>query len=83
MFSFFLDSNNLTDIVNTDDYSSDYIRQSLRMYGDPPGPLVPSTKRLYIRKLNRIIKNNAVYTTDDKRDNNLSGIFKKNFMMYI
>lgn len=63
----------MTDVE--DDYSTDYIRQSLRTYGHPPGPLVPSTKRIYIRKLNRIKKKNTEHTNDDKIINILSGIF--------
>lgn len=39
------------------------MRFCLRKYGFSPGPLVPSTKQLYVRKLNRIKKNQA----DDKQ----------------
>lgn len=71
--SCFLDSTSLTEV--TDDYDTDYVRQSLRRYGYYPGPLLPSTKQVYVRKLNRILKN-QVESQHDKHINNLEGIFK-------
>lgn len=57
-----------------EDYDTDYVRQSLRKYGYPPGPLVPSTKQLYVRKLNLIIKNETELKNDPKNIS-LNGIF--------
>ncbi|XP_025419352.1 uncharacterized protein LOC112689739 isoform X2 [Sipha flava] len=56
-------------IDSAEDYDTDYVRQSLRKYGVPPGPIVPSTKHLYVRKLNRIVKNQAAFKNDSKINN--------------
>lgn len=67
------ESSSLTEI--TKDYDTDDLRQNLREYGYPPGPLVPSTKRLYMRKLNRIIKNQDKPLPDNKPINIPSGAY--------
>lgn len=78
VFLFYIDeSSSLTEL--TDDYDTDDIRQSLRKYGYPPGPLVSSTKRIYARKLSRIMKNKPELKQDDLATNILLGILKKNF----
>lgn len=63
----------LSDII--EDYDTDYVRQSLRKYGYPPGPLVPSTKQLYVRKLNRIIKDGTELKNYTENIKSLNGIF--------
>lgn len=70
---FYLDecSSSLTEISK--DYDTDYVRQSLREFGHPPGPLVPSTKQVYVRQLNRLFRQTEL--KDDKHINNISGIF--------
>lgn len=47
----------MSDII--EDYDTDFVRQSLRKYGCHPGPLVPSTKQLYVKKLNRIVRDES------------------------
>lgn len=76
-------SNSLTEI--TEDYDTDYVRQSLRKYGAPPGPIVPSTKHLYVRKLNRIVKNQADFKNDknDNKINNTSTSMFKNVLLIL
>jgi len=53
------------------------------MYGCPPGPLVPSTKQLYVRKLNRILHRQSKLKHDDKHTNNLSGIFLYSYSIFV
>lgn len=65
-------SSDLTEI--TEDYDTDYVRYCLRKYGFSPGPLVPSTKQLYIRKLNRI-KRNHVDIENETQINILPSMF--------
>jgi len=74
-FCFYIDesSSNLTEISK--DYDTDYVRQSLREFGHPPGPLVPSTKQVYVRKLNRLLHRQTELSHDDKHINSSSGIF--------
>ncbi|XP_022162312.1 uncharacterized protein LOC111028083 [Myzus persicae] len=55
------------------DYDTDYVRQSLREFGHPPGPLVSSTKQVYVRKLNRLLHRQTELKHDDKQINNSSG----------
>lgn len=74
-----LDSSSLSEI--TDDYDTDYIRQSLRKYGHHPGPLLPSTKHVYVRKLSRILKNQSEFQ-QDKHVINFNGIFYNDCMFY-
>jgi hypothetical protein len=38
------------------DYDTDILRRKLKENGYNPGPIVPTTKRLYLRKLLRIQK---------------------------
>ncbi|KAL5238363.1 hypothetical protein ACI65C_005773 [Semiaphis heraclei] len=64
-------SSNLTEISK--DYDTDYVRQSLREFGHPPGPLVPSTKQVYVRKLNRLLHRQTDLSHDDKHINNSPG----------
>lgn len=68
----------MTDVTDCD---TDYVRQSLRKFGCPPGPLGPSTKHLYVRKLNRILKNQAEVKRENKPINMLLGIFKMFFIV--
>jgi len=62
-------------LIEISDCDTDYVRESLREYGYPPGPIVPSTKRVYVRKLNQILHRETEQKHDDKPINNSSGIF--------
>lgn len=64
-FFTFIDDNSSSEII--DDYDTDYLRQSLRQYGYPPGPLVRSTKQLYVRKLKQIMKDNKTELKNDHK----------------
>jgi len=66
-------SSNLTEISN--DYDTDYIKYNLRKFGHQPGPIVATTKQLYLRKLNRI-KRNPELNANDNNININSGNFK-------
>ncbi|VVC33003.1 Hypothetical protein CINCED_3A012722 [Cinara cedri] len=68
------DSGSLTDL--TDDYDTDYLRQNLRRYGYHPGPLLPSTKQVYVRRLNRILKTQSEFQ-HDKPINKLDGFYSR------
>ncbi|XP_050529659.1 uncharacterized protein LOC126899136 isoform X2 [Daktulosphaira vitifoliae] len=46
-------SSSLTEI--TDDCDTDDVRQNLRSHGIIPGPILPGTKRLYLRRLKRLL----------------------------
>lgn len=73
-FFFFADIDVSTSLTeNTGDYDTDFVRQSLRKFGHPPGPLVATTKQLYVRKLNRILKDQTRLQSNDKSSNVLPG----------
>jgi len=74
-FCFYIDECSTSLIEISKDYDTDYVRQSLREFGHPPGPLVPSTKQVYVRKLNRLLHRQTELKHDDKHINNSSGIF--------
>ncbi|XP_026821024.1 uncharacterized protein LOC113559414 [Rhopalosiphum maidis] len=62
-------------LIEISDYDTDYVRESLREYGHPPGPIVPSTKRVYVRKLNQILHRQTEQEHDDEPINNSSGSY--------
>ncbi|XP_025200447.1 uncharacterized protein LOC112598258 [Melanaphis sacchari] len=62
-------------LVEISDCDTDYIRESLRECGYPPGPIVPSTKQVYVRKLNQILQKQTEEKHDDKPINNSSGSY--------
>jgi len=72
---FYLDGSSSSLIEVSKDYDTDYVRQRLREFGHPPGPLVPSTKQVYVRQLSRLLHRQTELKDDDKRINNSSGIF--------
>lgn len=74
VFFFFIDESSNSLIEISKDYDTDYVRQSLREHGCPPGPLVPSTKRLYIRKLHRLLAD-LKHNNNDQHIRNSFGIF--------
>jgi len=74
IFIFYLDESSSSLIEVSKDYDTDYVRQSLREFGHPPGPLVPSTKQVYVRQLNKLLQRQTELK-DDKHVNNSSGIF--------
>lgn len=76
---YFLDSSSSTEV--TDDYDTDFVRQSLRKYGYHPGPLLPSTKHVYVRKLNEILKSQSKFQ-HKKHSINLDGIFYNDCASY-
>lgn len=43
----------ITDIATPSDYDTDNLRQELKAFGDVPGPITKSTKRLYLKRLIR------------------------------
>lgn len=74
-FCFYIDECSSSLFEISKDYDTDYVRQSLREFGHPPGPLVSSTKQVYVRKLNRLLHRQTELKHDDKQINNSSGIF--------
>lgn len=73
-FCFYLDESSRSLIEISKDYDTDYVRQSLREFGHPPGPLVPSTKQVYVRQLTRLLQRQTELKDDDKHINSSSGI---------
>lgn len=43
----------ITDFATPSDYDTDNLRQELKAFGDVPGPITKSTKRLYLKRLIR------------------------------
>jgi len=75
IFVFYLDESSSSLIEVSKDYDTDYVRESLREFGRPPGPLVPSTKQVYVRQLNRLLHRQTELKDNDKHINDSSGIF--------
>jgi len=48
------------------DYDTDTLRRELKKNGYIPGPIVPTTKRLYLRKLFRIQKKPVEVSVETK-----------------
>lgn len=71
---FFLDERS-SSLVEIAEYDTDYVRESLREYGYPPGPIVASTKQVYVKKLNQILHGQTKQKRNDEPINNSSGIF--------
>lgn len=47
------ESGTCTDLATPSDYDTDNLRQELKAFGDKPGPITKSTKRLYLKRLVR------------------------------
>lgn len=60
-------------LVEIAEYDTDYVRESLREYGYPPGPIVASTKQVYVKKLNQILHGQTKRKCNDEPINNSSG----------
>lgn len=62
-----------------EEYDTDSLRHNLRKFGHPPGPIIPTTKQLYVQKLKRILKDQAPDQANTEQNNiviNISpGIF--------
>lgn len=51
-----------TDITIPIDYDTDALRMELTMFGAAPGPILKSTKRLYVKRLLKFKRNTELAT---------------------
>lgn len=61
-----LASNPSADVTIPLEYDTDDLRRELTMYGQPPGPITKSTKRLYLKKLIKYKRCNKAVMENDR-----------------